>query len=421
MAASWLPQITTTTAPRGKDETVQVQPLTVKASPPEDVDKSVPMQRQVPVQVGAPDQAPPSNVAILRIYANGQGFNIQGHEGSAVRLEATSPKPPALLCEKTPTRIDHNLQTLKGYPALQKFVEWVKQLRAAHKEEFYLVIQEHTSTGIPWEMVKVGSSYVGALVTTVRWEDFAPCEEDNIRTLSDEEARCEGEVVSYAVPEVLSDDITAEERRRVDSFLQALLGGPARFDAIRKFYQALRKTQGGVGLVYLLCHGYLVSDFQASYLGSMRNEEERMTLADFDRWPMRLLQRSKPVVFLDACSLGRMEENPDPQNILRQGFPQLFLSHGSRAVIGALARVKAAYAARLASELVELSRKHPELPLPELLRQLREQAVEARQHAADVGEDEDACWARWYYTFLYVYYGYPRTRLALTRGEAGHG
>lgn len=422
MGAPSLLQVTSATAPRGKDETVPVPAPAVSAPPPADVETPAPVP--VPVAVPAIDRAPPPEVALLHILADGQGIKVQGHEGTTVRLEATSTRPRQALIEKDlpPKRVDTYLDLLKQDPAIQKLVQWVKQLRAAHPEGVCLVIQEHTSTGIPWEMLKVARSYLGALVTTVRWEDFVATGEDTSKTLTFDEARCGGGVVSYVVPRVTEDSsITPEEKAAVERNLQMLLRGDPRFREIKALRKALCKEQGGVGLVYLLCHGLFVDDFPDSFLGSLSDEKERLTYEDLRVPTMRLLQRSAPVVFLDACSVGRMkDDDPNLTHGLRYGFPQLFLGHGARAVIGALARVDVAYAVRLAKDLVELSRNHPERSLPELLRQLREQAAAELEHALEEDPDDKACWARWYYTFLYVYYGYPMTRLAVTRGEAGH-
>jgi hypothetical protein len=405
-----LAQVTSAREPKTQDPTEPVQLISAPGVPA-GVLEPVPAKAELPAPALPLTAVPPPAVVSMHVRREKDGFCIQAFEpGKDPRKPVSSPASKEKLIEagRPAQRVHTYVSKLAANPAVADLLNWVKELRARYPSVPYLMIHEYTSTGIPWEMLPVGSSYLGAVVTTVRWEDFQDAQDRSVsKTVSFEAMTCDGEVLSYVDP---------NERPSVDPLLHQFLGKPASFATMQELLTELQKERGGVGLLYLLCHGYFVEEFPDSFLGT---RVDRLTYEDLDEAPLKLLRRSGALIFLDACSVGRMEDaDPLLPEGMRYGFPQLFLGHGARAVIGALAEVQVKYAVKLAHNLVKLSRQHPGRPVPELLRELREQAVEELRKTS---VEDKSRWERWYFTFLYVYYGYPFTRLSLEPKGAAHG
>ncbi|MFL6231878.1 MAG: CHAT domain-containing protein, partial [Thermoanaerobaculia bacterium] len=103
----------------------------------------------------------------------------------------------------------------------------------------------------------------------------------------------------------------------------------------------------------------------------------------------KAFRASKPLVFLNACEVGRQE----PALVGSGGFAEAFMSLGASGVIAPLWSVKDSIAHRLAVELYDRIGKEPETPFAEILRDLRK-----RSYADEGGEDT---WA------AYCFYGDP--------------
>jgi hypothetical protein len=405
-----LAQVTSAKEPKTTDPTEPVQPVPAPEVPA-DVVAPVPQTAELSTPALPLTATPPQAVVSVHIRRDKDGYCIQAFEpGREPRKPVSSPPSKEKLIEAghPALRVHTYVGKVAANPAVADLISWVKELRARYPGGLYLIIHEYTSTGIPWEMLPVENSYLGAVVTTVRWEDFQDAQDRSAsKTVSFEAMSCDGELLSYVDP---------NEEEHVKQLLEVFLGKQVSFKTMRELLTGLQKERGGVGLLYLLCHGHFVDEFPDSYLGT---GADRLTYEDLDEEPLKLLKQSGSLIFLDACSVGRMEDDdPFLPAGMRYGFPQLFLGHGARAVIGALAEVKVEYAVKLAHELVKLSQQHPGRPIPELLRELRARAVEELKQAP---KDDKSRWDRWYFTFLYVYYGYPFTRLSLKPKGAAHG
>lgn len=405
-----LSQVTSVREPKTQDPTEPAQPVSAPVVPA-DVAAPAAQLAELPAPAPVLTEAAPEAVVNVHIRAHKEGFSIHVFEkGQEFHEPVSSPASKEKLIDAghPALRVYTYVNKLTGNAAISSLIGWVKELRARYADKLYLIIHEHTSTGIPWEMLRYESSFLGAVVTTVRWEDYQDVKDRAVtERLRFDELTCDGELLSYVDP---------TEQQNVKPLLEAFLGAKASFETLEELHAELQKARGGVGLLYLLCHGYFVDEFPESFLGT---GADRLTYEELDADPLELLRESGALIFLDACSVGRMEDDdPVLMEGMRYGFPQLFMGHGARAVIGALAEVKVEYAVKLAHELVQLSQAHPGRPVPELLRELRERAAKELEQAP---KKDKSRWDRWYYTFLYVYYGYPFTRLALKKKGAAHG
>ena len=89
-----------------------------------------------------------------------------------------------------------------------------------------------------------------------------------------------------------------------------------------------------------------------------------------------------------------------------------FLEHGAKGIVGTLRQVDRERAKAVVDQFSDEHRRHPELTVTEILRQLRERVWEALEDEVN----ENTC-AAYLATFLHVYYGNPMAKLQLTSAE----
>jgi hypothetical protein len=152
----------------------------------------------------------------------------------------------------------------------------------------------------------------------------------------------------------------------------------------------LDTTLGGAGrsLLHFVCHGK--SGGAAGQTLLLQNKEELNS--SFVRAMPGLkkgFRAAKPLVFLNACEVGRAE----PALVGVGGFAEAFMTLGASAVIAPLWSVKDSIAHDIAVEFYERSRREPKTPFAEILRDLRK-----RSYGPGGGEDS---WA------AYCFYGDP--------------
>jgi CHAT domain len=287
--------------------------------------------------------------------------------------------------------------------------KWLKDLRREVGDGLVLVIHDCSSTGIPWEMFElanVGYDYLGAAINTVRWV-YAEDDRDEEVSLCTDDDVCQGKLLAHLDP---------QERGRADIVAEvaALEGlGPERIDDILALRDRMNQADAGVGLVYLFCHGFVGdSSFQ---LGGKGREAKRLSFAHLVKQPLALLRKSRSVVFVNACNSGIvLQDTTLLSNGTQQGFAELFLGKGARGVLGTLADVEVRRAADIARRVLERVTAQTGASVARVLRELRAEVASAMPPAPTPDDYE-----RLYTTFLYVYYGNPRTLLRVERGAHG--
>src|SRR5262249_335067 len=149
---------------------------------------------------------------------------------------------------------------------------------------------------------------------------------------------------------------------------------PTDFPDVRKLFDRLQKSEEvGVGLVYLLCHGFVDPRAGDVMLGSLTDEARRAYCGKYDCQVLRPFIRYKAIVFVTACraavAVGGRGAIGGEQ---RLGLAQLFLIKGAKGVIGPLDSVELLRAAQTAQAFLEkvLRRTEPpdEVPVAEALR-----------------------------------------------------
>jgi CHAT domain len=282
---------------------------------------------------------------------------------------------------------------------------WLKVLHEQANEQFYLIIADYTDAEIPWEMLELSfNEYLGAVVTTVRWQHILQDHQNCFMEVKSEE--CCGKVLAYVNREELG---SATLECSVLETLQSLI-----HQDIREFQNHLKQELANFGLVYLACHGVFGQDIRSFAFGSKSDRTQQIKFMELRRHTLMLLQASPSIVFINACHSGRLQmDKKYVRDRYRRGFAELFLGKGARGVIGTLGEVNDEFAAQFARNLLEETLQSPHLPVATILKKIRAKVV---SHLPDQPTTEDLL--PFIYTFMYVYYGNPMTVLRLNQRGA---
>lgn len=177
-----------------------------------------------------------------------------------------------------------------------------------------------------------------------------------------------------------------EARKVVGSFQPGTVISPATGESIN---QAL--AAGGRSLLHIACHGQSGDTAQVLLL----DQNQKLTSTQLSGLPgVEAGFGSQPMVFLNACEVGRLT----PSLSGAGGFAESFIELGASAVIAPLWSVKDAIAHDLAIDFYDAVAASPQTPFAEILRGQR-----AKAYDINVGEDTYAA---------YCFYGDPLARRA---------
>jgi hypothetical protein len=376
----------------------------------------------------------PPAVAFLSVENRRDGYVISGKcgelgERAGLKDEEIGAQHARLLARELPPEMIHLL--LSAFAHSSPLVTWLRGLRKKLGERLVLVIEDRSSSGMPWEMLPLHTTrpkYLGSEITTVRWvhalrdtdddeeeERDAEDEDDEDDEDKDKEDKrkvkqsfdpdaCTGTVLSHVDP---------DERAALPHAVASLetLGPPA-IEDIEAFRQRIKRGEEGCGLVYLLCHGYTGSSPVEIQIGSAQDSEKRLKLEVLRRTKLELLEKSRSVVFVNACNSGVVVQDTTVlHGDFQRGFAELFLGKGARGVIGTLAEVEAKDAVEVAERFLAKVSAPGGTSVAHALRELR---AEVARSMTDSSKPAD--YEKLYSVFLYVYYGNPRTVLYVKRG-----
>jgi CHAT domain len=191
---------------------------------------------------------------------------------------------------------------------------------------------------------------------------------------------------SYAVAPQYAGNRALPHAQSEAEFIRDRFGGtiitPASFDQIDA-------TLGSEGrsLVHFACHGTSGDGKQTIYL------DQNMPLSSVQIIAMegvdRAFRKARPLVFLNACEVGRLE----PSLAGVGGFAEAFVDLGASAVIAPLWSVKDDLAHEIAMDFYNTTLQEPERPFADILRGIR-----AKAYDKTIGEDTYAA---------YCFYGDP--------------
>jgi CHAT domain len=400
------------------------------------------------------DQALPPGMAKLHIFpevsSDGirrfgmHGFCCCGARGPKVVYDIDNvPGEPEL-------RLDRELR--RGGTRPGKFVErmnlwsgeqvrltdWLNECRDAHQGRLELVIQDDTGFRVPWELLllprgqAVGGSAagrLGALVTVTRWLNLepsrtAPATPKDVYNESHYQAR--GSVAAYIA------DRMAHDRSLFDRFVLDPVDpvGSMR-DLIAWLKTETDDELAALAMVYVACHGEFSDNPEDSVLGGYSLGAAQQLFYDLFR-----VREWDTLIFLNGCNTGSMAT--DGLNRLGKGiyndgalrgFAKFFLLCGAAGVLATTGAVGNDAAWHMAAGLLDLVKAHPEMTVADAVRRLRAKAAEeitidlllrtGTREGMPAEERRQAALAnkqlyQLLFPFMYVCYGSPRLRLALT-------
>lgn len=293
----------------------------------------------------------------------------------------------------------------------KKLHTWLKnKLSQNHSKPLCLVIADYTDFEIPWEMLNLSLNwespqYLGAMMTTVRWKKVINDNNEELKLKVDVD-ESSGNVVAY----VLNDQPNDVDKtiRFLGKKLQAKIYLSIE-NKIKDFPSHLQQSDFRCGLVYIYAHGTSSQRLhEITLYTDDNNREQPLKLSDLYQCSLNLIKSSRSIVFINACHSARQQAS----QCYCVGFVKEFLAKGAQGVIGTLGPVGRTYAAEFAHELIEESwqsqSQSRNLSVAELLRDLRSKRIKKFL------EPDQKDWISLIYTFMYVYYGNPKTVLRLT-------
>ncbi len=269
-----------------------------------------------------------------------------------------------------------------------EFARWIDRLLKRHEEQLHIILCDHTASDFPWEMMEVyieqeGEVPLGALAVMVRW---IPVQCYKWRYLQVQEESCSGDMVAY-LDQATGDDADVE-RLSVEPF------AATKCVEMNEFMHQISHPHRPMGLLYLDCQGIFEYEHEIE-AAVLHNPTQR------------------PIVFVNAFHSGRLIREPNQRP---EGLPEVFLARLARGYIGTLGPASPAYAAQIAHAIFQASFAEDGIRIGEVLKTLRRRVVRQLREKASPEN-----WLRYIYTFMYIYYGNPFTRLQLVPADESEG
>jgi CHAT domain-containing protein len=313
-------------------------------------------------------------------------------------------------------------------PAAKSICDWLNELEETNPQKInqhlsHIVINDETDCEIPWEMLPLAKDkYLGASFVAVRWQDIPNinpewCNSFN-NSISIEDFKtfhCCGDIVAYTDKVEVPQDTANKPKETLSQFKEF---NDRCFDNINGFLDNLHNNSSKVSMIFVHCHGYFGDDITQMWLGKNQLPKERVYLTEmndktFYDFEFLSNEYNSSIVFMNACHSGRLRK--DNRNICskdyRKGFATFFLKKGAKGVIGSLGKLSNKYALKITQVFFNkyLEEDKYKLPVAEILKELRQEAIDNLK--------ADKTWENRYillFTFMYVYYGNPKTILQLT-------
>ncbi len=350
--------------------------------------------------------SPPKYTAILYVTGSrSEEFNLEGWYDSNL-IETCWPKWNSISLAECIKKQEHPNSIImemrrfsrQGPPKLNN---WLNNLIDNFGAKLCVIIVDVTSE-IPWEMFQVKRNsgdevYLGAKTRVVRWTRIRDYGDEYLLQLQD--ICYQGSVLAYINNKALGSNQTSAEFEA----LEALKVVP--YTNIQQFKTHLSaiKSFEHIGLIYIADHGY-----DGTNIGSGSSSNDRITSIDLERLPIQQ-RRTRPLVFANLCESARLVRS---KNDFSDGLLEVLLARCASGYIGTLAKVGSFHASNIAQRLLQAAYTNQKgVQIAEFLRELRDEAAKkinesTTQHFDKAGE-------LFLYTFTYVYYGNPLTKLQL--------
>ncbi|WP_067461165.1 hypothetical protein [Actinomadura macra] len=282
---------------------------------------------------------------------------------------------------------------------------WIRELLESPGAQ--LVVFDVTSYEIPWELCyhapppgRPGDSgWLGQLIPVTRWTSLL---------------FGEAEWQYGAVPQAASGGILMMEsedlRKEPDGFADFVVR--SREPTVEKLLRGLADDDPAQSLFSLLmirCHGEYTPDNRLSLNGT--NLER---LFEYD---MTALRKAEAIVLLNACITGRPVTDTAHLAAPTRSFAQTFLSKGARAVIATAGDIGVVHSHLFAVKLVGRAGQGAQNLARLLFEHRSHYAEKVRLRPGEPDRRTVGAYKRFFWSFMYVYYGHPDTTLRLSRPE----
>jgi hypothetical protein len=283
-------------------------------------------------------------------------------------------------------------------------VDWLRSLHDGRHPVPALLVRDETGGDLPWELLWIDHPHegrptlLGALQPVSRWIVRG------LELVPENREPVPGRVVGYVHDTMDSD---------VDAFQNFALKLNT---SMREFLADLEDAAAHTGLVYVACHGHYAQDISGLRIGNL-------TWQELDRRPLSLVEKHRPVVFLNVCESGRLIDNSAQGERRLRGFAELFLRKGADGCIVAAGAVGDREARVLVHALMADNAREPGRPIGRFLQEFRARAAgrvdltDLPLSRDDQGNRDDRGQKRVLsvlYAFMFHHYGHPERALALT-------
>lgn len=367
------------------------------------------------IAVGLPEYAMVLSVAYTNLDVPSEQYTIIGHsrlignftfvlhEPSILGLAQRYPR------EKISTILDtiHYFSKHQADTLLKHLNNFYDACRERHQHPCLIVVDTTGKAEIPWELLELDTDeFLGAIAQVVRWYPITSFGRRSM--LQVEEKLYEGSVLTY-----LDESLKAAEQETEALDRLMLHKMPTLQELGARMYQP-----GGlkhIGLVYVACHGlkgnHLIKGNSDDDLQRPHDGLRALQMARIPRYA-----GERPIFFVNACESARMlhGDKVDPSS-----FAESFLAQCASNYIGTTAPVGSRQAASIARYILELARETEGVQIAELLRLLRQRAVDnLRPYILKDDAQKEFYKKVLFYTFMYVYYGNPLARLRLFAADS---
>ncbi|WP_434684993.1 hypothetical protein [Pseudanabaena minima] len=220
-------------------------------------------------------EKPPKEVAILYIQAEGNSYYrlIGGNAEIAPLLTDPEKRPKLSLGESVQEKLSPEdiRDDMNHFSRVNtKIRKWLKQLRKKFDRQLCLIISDQTNFEIPWEMLELSpdesdSEYLGALVTTVRWQQVIKGDDELVLEIKADE--CFGKAIAYTNHKELNVGVELSILKKLNA---------TTYDNITKFHSHLQRDDLGFGLIYIAGHGTFSENHREIAIGSLQDIKQQL-------------------------------------------------------------------------------------------------------------------------------------------------
>jgi hypothetical protein len=340
-----------------------------------------------------------NNQGILIVSANGNRLELYGVSGfgktSPIFFQVTNNKGMKIESYVDSLNPYHDLMGLGKnlYHEMDTSISrWMILL--CNQKNPKLLVCDYTDIEAPWELIYMDSEqckgFLGELLAISRWQRVAKGGQEIIPQIFCNSRR--GSLASYIIDEKEFRESALEEIQAVKKCRAITIATQ------KKLLEFLNEARKDIAVLHLACHG----SFDTG--NPQKAAIDLISTLRLSAHDMNLIVHSQPVLFVNACHSARKEQLGWAVN----GVNVPFIRKGANGFIGVMGRVRSKEAAKIASRLLEEMQRENPLPIAEILRKLRKEAVEnARKD--DSNENQKA----FRDAFMYVFYGSPLSAVSI--------